>query len=612
MAEPRDSMLHPKYVGGLIGGEGYAFQNTYVLYRLPEWLQDPAFAGFQPEGWEDVEVFFEDQDGRRREAIQVKDHAVTPAEARDIFEEFQHRARRGARDGVDYSFRLACVGLSPDLRPVARAVKLLQARSGYTDAEKSPTRAKLAERVEALGAPTEFVERIRFQTELGGVTTEEVLRDVLMMRLHRGGYGLSLLEAEYAYVQLVVALIGWLQDAKYVTRAEVEAVIRAEAGRHPGEEPAGATQDAWRLVHPYGMPPHFTGRLEECWMLSCWLHPADQDSDYPLLVMRALGGFGKSALAWHWLLHDVDPRRWPRVLWWGFYEDRNFEGFLREALEYLGLDPGDLNPRQQADALLKALHQPGTLLILDGFERVLRAYSRMDAAYQGDADLTAGAESASRLTDCVSPIAEHFLRSVATLPGILAKVLLTTRLCPRALEVHGELLAGCREVELTQMQPADALAFFRARGVCGTRAEIEAACAPYGYHPLSLRLLAGLVARDPRRPGDIAAARRLDVTGDLIARQHHVLEASYANLDPEAQRLLSTIACFRGPVAHETLVALAGDGQESVPAPDRPGVFARLLGRLKRIGAGTGERPFAPTELDAGLRELVDRMGGDG
>ncbi len=63
------------------------------------------------------------------------------------------------------------------------------------------------------------------------------------------------------------------------------------------------------------------------------------------------------------------------------------------------------------------------------------------------------------------------------------------------------------------MDPADAVAFFRGRGIRGGRGEIEAACAPYGYHPLSLRLLAGLVANDLRQPGDIAAARRLDVSG---------------------------------------------------------------------------------------------------
>jgi hypothetical protein len=42
--------------------------------------------------------------------------------------------------------------------------------------------------------------------------------------------------------------------------------------------------------------------------------------------------------------------------------------------------------------------------------------------------------------------------------------------------------------------------FCRSLGSRGTHAEIETACAAYGYHPLSLRLLAGLVAKDPQLP----------------------------------------------------------------------------------------------------------------
>jgi tetratricopeptide (TPR) repeat protein len=149
------------------------------------------------------------------------------------------------------------------------------------------------------------------------------------------------------------------------------------------------------------------------------------------------------------------------------------------------------------------------------------------------------------------------------LPGIRGKVLLTTRLLPRILQAQGgDLLLGCCEKELTQMQPADAVAFFRAQGIRGGRAEIEAACAPYGYHPLSLRLLAGLIVRDPQQPGDVAAACRLDVRGDLVARRHHVLERAYSNLTPARQRLLSRIACFRGAVGYEALRALASQTSE--------------------------------------------------
>ncbi len=160
--------------------------------------------------------------------------------------------------------------------------------------------------------------------------------------------------------------------------------------------------------------------------------------------------------------------------------------------------------------------------------------------------------------DCISPLAELFLRNVALQPDLRSRVLLTTRLRPQVLETKGGgLLQGCREEELRQMQPADAVEFFGAQGIRGTRTEIETACAPYGYHPLSLRLLAGLIVGDFQQPGDIAAATRLDVSGDLVQRQHHVLETAYNTLRPAPQALLGRIACFRGPVRYEALKALA-------------------------------------------------------
>jgi tetratricopeptide (TPR) repeat protein len=392
----------------------------------------------------------------------------------------------------------------------------------------------------------------------------------------------------------------------------------------PPEMPEEPKPEEWCLKYPYPMPPNFTGRDDERTTLSEWL---EADGGRPLLLLCALGGFGKSALCWYWLLHDVDPRRWPRAVWWSFYEgDASFDSFLQTTLEYLlaamhlrvasQLPPG---PRQQVDVLLHLLRQPGTLLILDGFERALRAYSGMDAAYRGDDP--AGpmpTEHAARTTqpnerDCVNPLAEHFLRSVASLPGIRAKVLLTTRLRPRALEGHGGvLLAGCREEELTQMQPADAVAFFRAQGIRGGRAEIEAACAPYGYHPLSLRLLAGLVVADPRQPGDIAAARRLDVAGDLVQHQHHVLEQAYESLTAGRQRLLSQIACFRGPVGYEALAALAASPPEPLPHPPLLGGEGAASPFPPREG-GQGVRSEPPLEaveagrLDADLRDLAAR-----
>ena len=227
---------------------------------------------------------------------------------------------------------------------------------------------------------------------------------------------------------------------------------------------------------------------------------------------------------------------------------------VKETLEYLNIEvpPGQ---RQQVDALLKAMSMQKILLIMDGFERALRAYSSMNAAYQEDKELD---EEEISQRDCVNLNAEIFLKNLCVLPNIKSKVLMTTRLTPRAVEQRGELLNGCHEEELQAMQKEDAVAFFRAQGVRGARAEIEAACAPYGYHPLSLRILAGLITNDRELPGDIAVAGKLDITDDVIVNKHHVLEVAYNTLSPEQQKLLNDIACFRSAMSYEALKVISG------------------------------------------------------
>ncbi|MGA2060062.1 MAG: TIR domain-containing protein, partial [Thermoguttaceae bacterium] len=356
-------------------------------------------------------------------------------------------------------------------------------------------------------------------------------------------------------------------------------------GKPPEPEPPKEPRhEEWFLAHPYPMPPNFIGRVAERAMLTRWLNT---DAEHPLLSLRALGGFGKSALAWHWLTHDVAPAAWPRVVWWSFYEgDASFDHFLAETLLYLSdgkIKPDNLSVNE-VRILLEMLHAPGTLLVLDGFERVLRAFGGLDAAYRGDEVV----KSEANERDCISPLAEDFLRHLAVHPHLLSKVMLTTRLCPRVLEARGGgFLQGCREEELMQMQPNDAVEFFRAQGIRGTHTEIEQACEPYGYHPLSLRLLAGLIVGNFQQPGDIAAAKWLDVSGDLVQRQHHVLEMAYNSLIPTRQVLLGHIACFRSPVKYEALKALA---QTESPRPD------------VSLGEGQGEG-----SLDANLRDLVTR-----
>jgi tetratricopeptide (TPR) repeat protein len=366
-------------------------------------------------------------------------------------------------------------------------------------------------------------------------------------------------------------------------------------GRPPQPQPAPETPTQWFLAHPYGMPPNFTGRKAELQTLSNWLQ---NDAQHPLFVLRALGGFGKSALTWHWLNHEVNDQQWPQVVWWSFYEaSADFNNFLRETLHHLtGQAPDGLGPRQQLDKLLEILQQRPVLIVMDGFERELRAYSGMGAAYQGDEPFLAQ-DVNNDGRDCIKLIAETFLHSLANLPRLRGKVLMSTRLRPCAVELHGgTLLAGCYETELTAMQPEDAVEFFRRQGIAGNRGEIEQACRNYGFHPLSLRLLAGYIAQDFEYAGDIRAAASLDLTGDLVQRRNHVLERSYNNLPETGRRLLGQIACFRSPVKLMVLEAIERGNAE---ADDDAETSRRAHSSAMPL------RPLRP--LQAHLRDLINR-----
>ena len=303
----------------------------------------------------------------------------------------------------------------------------------------------------------------------------------------------------------------------------------------------------WFYGHRYGDIKAFTGRADELKMLDEWL-ANDRDN---LLVITAFGGFGKSALTWQWFNNKVDREKWHTAIWWSFYEkESGFESFLTEALTHLGIETKERSSRQQVNDLLEAMQSTNILIVLDGFERLLRQYGRMDAALQSD-DEELEIDPSQR--DCTSMPAETFLRGLSD-EKIRSKVLMTTRLFPRVLEgTDGKILKACSEENLKAFSPEDAVLYFHNEGIAATRAEIIEVCSAYGYHPLSLSLLVGLINEDHEHKGDILVAKKLDIFDDIKAKRHHVLQCAYESLSPERRDLLSKISCFRGSMEYATI-----------------------------------------------------------
>jgi tetratricopeptide (TPR) repeat protein len=149
--------------------------------------------------------------------------------------------------------------------------------------------------------------------------------------------------------------------------------------------------------------------------------------------------------------------------------------------------------------------------------------------------------------------AETFLRGLSD-EKIRSKVLMTTRLFPRVLEgADNKILKACREENLKAFSPEDAVMYFHNEGIAATRAEIIEVCSAYGYHPLSLSLLVGLINENEEHRGDIVVARNLDIFGDIKAKRDHVLKRAYESLSPERRDLLSKISCFRGSMEYATI-----------------------------------------------------------
>jgi hypothetical protein len=348
------------------------------------------------------------------------------------------------------------------------------------------------------------------------------------------------------------------------------------------------------VAHPYTLleTAGVVGRQQELDVLTDWV--SDREAPVfsrPMLMMVAIGSMGKSAVAWKWF-HDIAPQRLPTLagrIWWSFYEtDATFENFVLRALAYVTSQPIDelsrLRLPEREHALLAILNRAPYLVVLDGLERLLLAYSRPDAARLADdyldeqaANWVAGARGLpasaaasftgqTRLRLTTDPRVGAFIKRLATVQA--TRVLVTSRLYPRELQtVTMKPVSGVFPYFLPGLAPNDAVQLWRRLGGKGSRADLIELFAAFDNYPLLIRALAGEVARFRRAPGDLGAWRRANPGFNpfripLVQRKSHVLEYALGGLTVGDQRILHTVAAFRAPTDYDTLAALlVGDGQ---------------------------------------------------
>jgi hypothetical protein len=217
----------------------------------------------------------------------------------------------------------------------------------------------------------------------------------------------------------------------------------------------------------------FVGRDSQLQELSDWAKPADPTN---LLLFEAIGGNGKSMLTWEWVTnpkHALAARPasspWAGRFWYSFYErGAIMADFCQRALAYMTGRPLEEFMKKKTAALAKdllaQLHAQPWLLVLDGLERVLVAYHRIDAAEVPDEDANAPTDKIINRNPC-DAIREEDNDLLRALAGARpSKVLVSSRLMPRVLlNPSGQTIPGARRIELPGLRPADAEALLRCR-----------------------------------------------------------------------------------------------------------------------------------------------------
>lgn len=328
------------------------------------------------------------------------------------------------------------------------------------------------------------------------------------------------------------------------------------------------------IAHPYSLlqTPGLIGRRQELGLLTDWVASREEQIyNARILNVVAIGGVGKSALTWRWF-NDIAPQEIEPLagrMWWCFYEtDASFENFVTRALAYVTRRP--LSEVQQVPTaerearLLAELDRQPFLIVLDGLERTLVAYSRTDASLIEDSTVS-NQRNLRRTSD---PRAGHFLKKLTQVKK--TRILVSSRLYPADLEKEdGEPLPGSFRHDLTGLNDDDAVELWRTFGVSGARDRLVPIFDTFDKHPLLIQALAGEVKRYRAAPGDFEkwCTANQNFEPSKFQRLHdvmsHVLEFPLRGLNAPARKALEVIAGFRMPARYDTLAALlVGKGKK--------------------------------------------------
>jgi hypothetical protein len=235
------SLVSPEAYGGIPAASGFDFQTRYAACHLPIWLLQGNFEQLLFEGTGDIDVRLSGAPASRIH-IQVKDHDVTPAEFKEVVEQFQ-KVDAGM-PGIYQRFTVACPSLSAALRSVESALARLRgAQPFYDDVPEAlqATRQDLTARLDRAGLAqyeTFIQSKVFIEVGHGDLRHDERALELFIARLlDHPEYARrlrSMVQPAFAEVMRLIAA----RRGVVLNRKELEEVLQRtvlpEAGAAPG------------------------------------------------------------------------------------------------------------------------------------------------------------------------------------------------------------------------------------------------------------------------------------------------------------------------------------------------------------------------------------------
>lgn len=328
-----------------------------------------------------------------------------------------------------------------------------------------------------------------------------------------------------------------------------------------------ATQLAARLparyVHGVMLPKNWADRSDEIKRISLLL----ERGDVRVMNIVAIGGTGKTSVVRKVAdLIDSGAVRFDSLIWFSFYRDDDVERFFLEACRYLvpGFDPAEYESTfERASLLQDAIATRGTLIVLDGFEKIV---DMSPAAHAGGK--VGRREMASFLSWVLSS-------------GSRSAVVLTSRVrLGEFAEADGFL-----EMELPDLRPDAAVEYLRSGGVGGPARSVRQVADSYGCHALALAVYLDYaryrsIGRDVR---EVDVPLTFPPESSLADRLDRLLLHYYTHLDNDERAILSWISASPRGLEMSELRSLSNPG---APNPrGGPAHESVPIGPLRRLSA---------------------------